>query len=82
MKLSVWHDGEDWVIAESAEDATKIWAEHYGEPSEELHWKRWADNRTLAVFDFDEDDNVQKIMCPCSEWIASNGRGWLCSVEY
>ena len=82
MTLSVWHDGDDWVIAESAEDATAIWTEYYGEPAEELHWKRWEDSRTLSVFDFDEDGNVQKVMRPCAEWIAKNGRGWLCSVNY
>ncbi len=82
MSLSVWTDGEDWVVAESAEDATAIWTEHYGEPAEELHWKRWDDVRTLSVFDFDEDGNVHKVMRPCAEWIAQNGRGWLCSVNY
>ena len=82
MSLSVWSDGEDWVVAESAEDATAIWTEHYGEPAEELYWKRWDDGRTLSVFDFDEDDNVHKVMRPCAEWIAQNGRGWLCSVNY
>ena len=82
MTLSVWTDGEDWIVAESPEDATAIWKEHYGEPAEELHWKRWEDGRTLAVFDFDENGEVAKIMRPCSEWIEGNGRGWLCSVEY
>jgi len=82
MTLAVWTDGEDWVVAESAEDATAIWKEHYGEPAEELSWKRWDDNRTLSVFDFDTDAEVRKVSRPCSGWIAQNGRGWLCSVNY
>ena len=82
MTLSVWTDGEDWIIAESAEDATAIWTEHYGESAEELSWKRWEDDRTLSVFDFDTDDEVRKVTYSCSKLIAQNGRGWLCSVNY
>ena len=82
MTLSVWHDGEDWIIAESAEDATVVWAEHYGEPAEELRWKRWDDNRTLSMFDFGDDDEVTKVTRTCAEWIAGNGRGWLCGANY
>ena len=82
MTLSVWHDGDDWVIAESAEDATAVWIEYYGEPAEELRWKRWEDNRTLSMFDFGDDDEVTKIMRTCAEWIAQQGRGWLCGANY
>ena len=40
------------------------------------------DGRTLAVFDFAANGEVLKIMRPCSEWIAGNGRGWLCGTNY
>ena len=61
--LQVWYNGSDWVIAESMEDAAKVWEETVGES-----WQQYADdgetwelnNRTWWPVNFDSKEDADK----------------------
>ena len=98
MKLSVWHDKDgEWVVAESAEDAVLAYNQYIGNsknddgaPPEE--WHALPDDKPLPVVYEDEHDmpacatdeerQALEIVRTCAEWVAINGRGYLCSTEY
>lgn len=44
--LQVWFNGSDWVIADNAEDAAKVWEEATGES-----WKAYADDGDVFELD-------------------------------
>ncbi len=80
-ELKVFHNDVDWVVAESAEDATKLLAEHNSCPVEKLdedslYWDEWANDRVLVI-----DDDGTKISKTCSQW-ACGGRAYIGSTEY
>lgn len=79
--LAIWCDETDWVIAASAEDALAVWVEMCGERDEDLDpFERWPDDKPLTIV-AGEDPDAKTTMLP-REWIAQEGRGWLCSTEY
>lgn len=83
MALQVWTDGEDWVVAESAEDAVAVMMEHIGaddpsEITEARKWKALANDKTLRVTV--DDDPAEHHIKTCAEW-AAEGRGHLASVN-
>ena len=45
--LQVWCNGSDWIIAESAEDAAKVWEETMGGES----WQPYADDGDIFELD-------------------------------
>jgi len=61
--LQVYYNGSDWVIAESPEDAIKVWEETVGES-----WKEYADdgetfeldNRKSWSINFEDEDDARK----------------------
>ena len=76
--LQVWTDGEDWVVAESAEDAVAVMMESVGtddpfEITEASKWKVLANDKTLRVT-VDDDDPSEHYIKTCAEW-AAEGRG-------
>lgn len=80
MALQVWTDGEDWVVAESAEDAMMVMVEHAGSCDSDLsEWKALPDGETLRVTV--EDDPAERYAKTCAEW-AAEGRGHLASVNW
>ena len=78
MTLSVWHDGEDWVIAESPEDATAVCVEKYGEYEGDGGWIKLEGHRKMRIL----GENEPAITLMCDEWIKRNGRGHLCSANW
>lgn len=74
----------DWIIAADEADANAVLCEHYGYTQEQLEEEhiqitsQWPDDKTLTVRD---DDGVRAKLLP-AEWIAREGRGFLCSTEY
>lgn len=92
-KLSVWYNGCDWVVAESAEDAALAYRDFTGDPPEDCHdWERLDDGRELPIV-FEELSDVPscatddekasaRVVRTCAEWSKINGRGFLCSTEY
>jgi hypothetical protein len=77
-------DGEEWVIARSAEDALSLWEEAYGETWETAvgeplgdNWSIWTLERELTIHG---DDGTEKRTV--GEWIKRNGRGLLCSANW
>lgn len=77
--LAVWYDGEDWVIASSAEDADRICAELYGSGDLECKWRKLPNDKVICV---DFEDGPGRIELTCGQWIRRNGRGHLCSLDY
>jgi len=74
----------DWVIAESPEDATKVWEESCGDDySEDDHgaWVVEPDDAVITMADDWDDTKTTKTTKTCAEW-AAEGRGFLCSTEY
>lgn len=80
-KLSVWKldDGEKhWVVARSESDAKRLLLEDMvacgSEGCEVVTCQVMSDDAPLGVT---EDDGT-KVTKPCGEWVAGNGRGYLC----
>lgn len=74
----------DWVIAADEADANAVLREHYMYTQEELEEEQmqvttmWPDDKPLRISD---DDGTKTTLTP-AEWIAREGRGFLCSTEY
>lgn len=97
MTLKVWTNDTDTVIAEDLADVRKIIEEMYGswEEFDREDWHAYPDDRVLRIVD-DEGDLRERgfatttnpltghevVARTCAEWIASEGRGFLCSTEY
>jgi hypothetical protein len=83
VSLHVWHDGYDWVVAESAEDAVDVECDITSnrlsdyDPDE---WQQLPDDKPLKIVDWDGNGTDREQ--PCAAWVAENGRGFLCSTEY
>ena len=77
---AIWFDGDDWVIAESADEATAVMVEVSGiDPSECGVWKTWPADKPLTVKD---DDGGAETRLP-AEWIGKLGRrAHVASVNY
>ncbi len=74
----------DWVIAESMDDANQVLCEHYQRTPEKLLEDELqvvgqrADDKPLTITD---DDGTKTTLLP-EEWVAREGRGFLCSTEF
>lgn len=81
--LQLWTNGEDFVIAASADDAEAILVEHQGviDPDDrpEDGWSVVPPERTFPI---NFDDGEGRIVHTVAEWIASEGRGFLASENY
>ena len=88
--LHVWHNGYDWVVATTAEDARAV--EHEVSlggvcshddacDCEGDGWEQWPDDKTVTIHDLDGDEGPTQTKT-CAEWVAQQGRGFLCSTEY
>lgn len=77
------NDVIDWVIAESPEDATRVWEECMGDTWENCtgddppEWVRLPDDHALRI---DNDGTI--VEKTCAEWVREQGRGFLGSTEY
>jgi hypothetical protein len=79
----------DKVIAHGEADAWAVWTETTGmDPDEEGCrediWELPADKELRIVCDADGNpsDDGETISRTCAEWVAHQGRGFLCSTEY
>lgn len=80
--LNVYKNETDWVVAESKEDASKVWCETSGaeffDENWQGEWEMMDPASTISII----DDEGKKVTKTCQEWIAENGRGFLCSTEW
>lgn len=79
--LGVWHNGYDWVVATSAEDARDVACALSGERIEDYDagdWEFCAPGSTVTIRG---EDGAPGETRTCAEWVARNGRGFLCSTE-
>lgn len=78
-KLTLFHNDVDWVVAESPEDADRVYSEAIGFwPPDDSDWETWGEDRPLTITN-DEDD--EKVTLTGAEW-AAKGRAYLGSTEY
>ena len=80
----------DWVIAADRADADSVLCEHYASARDEPLTRDqlvreglevtgdWPDDKPLTITD---DDGTKTTLLP-AEWIAREGRGFLCSTEF
>lgn len=83
--LQVWHDGQDWAIAESADEAASMVAKMTGH--DELTgaaFKALAPDFRLGILCVNgkPDDHGVGVRKTCAEWIAQQGKGILCSKDF
>lgn len=93
MELHVFTNKTDWVIAADVDDAWRAWEEHSGEEradyDTEWTWDQLAPTHEITIWcDAEgdpcepEEDGSDLITRAAAEWIAAQGRGFLCSTEY
>jgi hypothetical protein len=86
--LRVYHDGEaDWYVARSARDAAAMQRQSSGLSRRDQEWEFCAlpDDRELTILVDDRGqitDFGERLTLTCAQWVARNGRGILCSLEY
>ena len=86
-ELQVFHDGYDWVIAASAEDAAALLTESRGDdpPILAAEFTAMAPDAKLGVLCNERgkpDDHGIGVTKTCAEWVEQEGRGILCSRDY
>ena len=86
-KLSIWTNDTDKVVAVDLDDVKKVLQGHCGsnEFDDEVNngeWYKVADDQPITIVTLDGPDGDTKITKTASEWIASDGRGFLCSTEF
>jgi hypothetical protein len=82
--LSVWTNGDDWVIAESEDQAMEYWLLTYGEDADDhddMGWWKEPDDAELAIND-ESQDATRPIVKTMREWIEADGPGFLASLHY
>ena len=95
MDLRMFTNDTDTVIAKDVDDAWVVWSEHTGEDREDYDdpygwsWKEMPGTEELSIWcdsagdpDTPESDGVELMAKTVAEWIAAQGRGFLCSTEY
>ena len=85
--LHVFCNGTDKVIATDIEDAWAAWCETTGESREAYSGETWAweqmpDDASLPIMRDPESGDRTKDTLTCAEWVAKDGRGFLCSTEW
>lgn len=81
MRLQVFSDGVDLVVAESADDAGRVWSDYTSDPRTDpdydgMEWEPLPDDRSLPI-----DDEGTVTTRTAGEWAAA-GRRFLASSHY
>ena len=80
--LAVWTDGEDTVIATSAEDAVAVYEDYCGKRDDGADpFVRVPDHRVITIRS-DDPDEPNEDERTAAQWVRKNGRGFLCSASY
>ena len=83
--LRVWHNGIDWVVAHSADEAReflKNWACYDEECLDgDEGWSAWPDDKPISIHDGPDEDSITTLTG--KEWAEECGEPQvLCSREY
>src|SRR3954468_13083839 len=84
-ELHVWHDGQDWAIAESADEAARMVGEMTGDDDiTGEDFEALAPDVKISVLceDGRPSDQGVGVEKTCAEWIAQEGEGILCSTDF
>ena len=87
--LQVFHadaGSGEWVVSVSAEDAAAVYQEYMGptyvlteEDPQPADWRPLSGAGMLTIT---SDETGKRDKKTCAEWVAANGRGFLCSGNY
>jgi len=81
MSLHVWSadDGEEFVIAETEEDALAVLVEAVGPVSvDPIAWEQLPDDRPFTM----REEDGSRVTKTCAEWCTEVGRGYFAHVWY
>jgi len=80
--MHIYCDDNDWYIGESALDCYTKQVELVGDDATpEGEWRQIPDDRTdFTIMNWNDDGD--RMTRTVQEWIETNGRGLLCSVNY
>jgi len=81
--LQMWHNGYDFVICETAEEARALVMETTGcdaDGADGDGWEAWAPDRDFSLVE--ADGNLPTGKRPVREWIEMAGRGYFASTEW
>lgn len=87
-KFKVWTNGTDTVIAANLADVRSVIEAQIGCTLEQEGWSLddWSalpDEEPLTINLEEQPEGLDpKVTKTCAEWVASEGRGFLCSTEY
>lgn len=97
MALKVFANSVDTIIAEDFEDVKKVILERHGSlegMDDEGDWHEYPPDKVIRIHDNEGDlrergfvtvtspSGHEVVARTAAEWIASEGRGLLCSTEY
>jgi NTP pyrophosphatase (non-canonical NTP hydrolase) len=91
--LRVYKSNHDWFVAESEDDAWQMLAEHLCQPVAELvargeRFEIVPDDKLITVICEDHPDGMRpsdsgfNVKKTAAEWVAQEGRGYLCSEDF
>lgn len=87
--LKVWKGDEDWIVAETPQEALELlakhggwssaeeWLEDHGVASAEEEFDALRDSHSLTI-----DCEDEKVTKTCAEWCAENGKGYLAGTNW
>ena len=92
MAMHVYHDDCDWFVAADFEDLRKVKSEYltgkpdepwdpHGDMGEPDDFEMLPDDKVISVLD-EDGPKPGKHTKTAAEWVAANGRGFLCSTEF
>lgn len=85
--LKVFTNDTDTVVANDLADAQRVWEEKIGATFEQEgmsldDWSRIADDKPITIRNLHDRGWDDKATKTAAEWVASEGRGFLCSTEW
>lgn len=78
LRLQLWMNDADWVVAVDPADADKLYGEHTGEHASDYGHKWREDSRAAITVKGDDGTSETR---SAAEWVALKGRGYLWCTE-
>jgi len=85
--LHVFHDGEDWYVAQSLADAEELRDAHYGE-ARPTEMRQLPDDKMIGILcdeqgqPSDGGKGDEGVDLTAAQWATRQGRGYLCSRDF
>lgn len=85
--MHVFTNGTDMVVAEDTDDAWAVWCAYLGGERREdyegaWNWEQVEEGKLIKIGVEQNDGDVVVTEQTAREWVAADGRGFLCSSEW